>query len=161
MIFLSCMISGNSARETPNHVSSVYGLAAQCSIVESFAHPTHPRCLRLGMSQRPAWQMSKQELLAEATRLGLAPHPDWTAVELRSAIVEMTQDLRTSTVPKGLSSMRLQELKDEADKIGLVYGEKVTRGTLMRNIRDYHATPDNTVMTIGKHRGNTYSQIPG
>ncbi|CAE7840260.1 EIF4E2, partial [Symbiodinium sp. KB8] len=161
VIFLSCMISGNSAREIANHVSSVYGSAVQCSIVESFAHPTHLLCLRPGMSRRPAWQMTKQELLAEATRLGLAPHPDWTAVELRSAIVEMTQDLRTSSVPKGLSSMKLQELKDEADKIGLVYGEKVTRGMLMRNIRDYHATPDNTVMTIGKHRGNTYSQIPG
>ena len=112
------------------------------------------------MSQRAAWQMTKTELLAEANRLGLAPHPDWTAVELRSAITEMIGDQKGGTLPKGLSSMKLQELKEEAEKIGLEYGEKVTRGALIRNIRDYHGTPSNTVMTIGKHRGNTYAQIP-
>ncbi|CAE7777314.1 RE2, partial [Symbiodinium necroappetens] len=95
-----------------------------------------------------------------AQRLGLAPHPNWTAVELRSAITEVTAETKTTSLPKGLSSMRLQELKDEAMKVGLPIPEKATRGTLMRNIRDYHATPSTTVMTIGKHKGNTYEQVP-
>ncbi|OLQ05449.1 Copia protein [Symbiodinium microadriaticum] len=112
------------------------------------------------MSQRPAWQMTRAELLSEARRLGLAPHPNWTAVELRSAITEVTAETKTASLPKGLSSMRLQELKDEAMKVGLPVPEKATRGTLMRNIRDYHATPGNTLMTIGKHKGNTYEQVP-
>ncbi|CAE7600926.1 GIP, partial [Symbiodinium microadriaticum] len=45
-------------------------------------------------------------------------------------------------------------------KVGLPVPEKATRGALMRNIRDYHATPGNTLMTIGKHKGNTYEQVP-
>ena len=160
VIFPLYMTCGSSVRGMQNLANSACGLAEQCSIVESFVHQ-NPFChAPLGMSQRAAWQMTKTELLAEANRLGLAPHPDWTAVELRSAITEMIGDQKGGTLPKGLSSMKLQELKEEAEKIGLEYGEKVTRGALIRNIRDYHDTPSNTVMTIGKHRGNTYAQIP-
>ena len=72
-------------------------------------------------------QMTRAELLSEAQRLGLAPHPNWTAVELRSAITEVTAETKTTSLPKGLSSMRLQELKDEAMKVGLPIPEKATR----------------------------------
>ncbi|CAE7544813.1 Faim2, partial [Symbiodinium necroappetens] len=103
----------------------------------------------------------KKELLSEATAMGLSPLPEWTNVELRSAITEMKDEKKkASGLPKGLSSMRLAELKEEAEKLGLPYAANATRGVLMRNIRDYYATPADTVMTIGRHKGNTYAQIP-
>ena len=68
-------------------------------------------------------------------------------------------DKRTA-LPKGLSHMKLQELCEEADKIGVPYNTKTRKGVLLRQIRDYHDTPSETVMTIGRHRGNTYSQVP-
>ncbi|CAE7890611.1 GIP [Symbiodinium microadriaticum] len=105
--------------------------------------------------------MTKTELLSEANRLGLAPSARWTVEELKSAIMEAKKDLNEdTTVPKGMSGMKLAELKAEADRIGVMYASGVTRGTLMRHIRDYHETPDNTVMNIGRYRGSAYFQVP-
>ena len=56
--------------------------------------------------------------------------------------------------------MKLDELKHEADKIGVEYDGKTTKGVLMRKIRDYHDTPSDTVMGIGRHKGNAFYQIP-
>ncbi|CAE7610734.1 RE2 [Symbiodinium sp. CCMP2592] len=101
------------------------------------------------------------ELLAEATRLSLNPMTTWTVEELRSAITESKAiDKAEKGVPKGLSGMKLADLKMEADRIGVIYDSKVTRGTLMRHIRDYHETPDNTIMQIGRYKGNAFFQIP-
>ncbi|CAE7565416.1 RE1 [Symbiodinium sp. CCMP2592] len=81
--------------------------------------------------------------------------------ELRSAITESKAiDKEEKGVPKGMSGMKLADLKMEADRIGVAYDSKVTRGTLMRHIRDYHETPDNTIMTIGRYKGSAYFQIP-
>ncbi|CAE7643318.1 EIF4E2 [Symbiodinium sp. CCMP2456] len=121
-----------------SHVISVCGSAEQCSIVEHFAIPAFFLRPRRVMAQRPTWQLSRKELLSEATAMGLSPLPEWTNVELRSAITEMK----------------------EAKKLGLPYAANATRGVLMQNIRDYYATPPDTVMTIGRHKGNTYAQIP-
>ncbi|CAE7388702.1 RE2, partial [Symbiodinium sp. KB8] len=97
----------------------------------------------------------------QANRLGLAPSARWTVEELKSAIMEAKKDLNEdTTVPKGMSGMKLAELKAEADRIGVMYASGVTRGTLMRHIRDYHETPDNTVMNIGRYRGSAYFQVP-
>ncbi|CAE7255000.1 RE2 [Symbiodinium sp. CCMP2592] len=82
-------------------------------------------------------------------------------MELRSAITESKAiDKADKGVPKGLSGMKLADLKMEADRIGVIYDSKVTRGTLMRHIRDYHETPDNTIMQIGRYKGNAFFQIP-
>ena len=158
--FLLPVTCGKTCYTPGSHVNNACGLAGQCSIVESSLRPNLPCCVTLGMTQRAPWQMTKTELLAEANRLGLAPLPGWTAGELRSAITEVTAEANKGNLPNGLSSMRLQDLKEEAMKIGLPVGEKATRGSLMRSIRNFHATPNDTVMTVGKHKGNTYEQIP-
>ncbi|OLP87351.1 hypothetical protein AK812_SmicGene31431 [Symbiodinium microadriaticum] len=156
--YLLQLTSGRAT--TRRTVISVCGSAAQCSIVDRL--PQFDNFLSpLGMSSRAPWQMTKTELLSEANRLGLAPSARWTVEELKSAIVEAKKDLNEdSTVPKGMSGMKLAELKAEADRIGVMYASGVTRGTLMRHIRDYHETPDNTVMNIGRYRGSAYFQVP-
>ncbi|CAE7843624.1 unnamed protein product [Symbiodinium sp. KB8] len=156
--YLLQLTSGRAT--TRRTVISVFGSAAQCSIVDRL--PQFDNFLSpLGMSSRAPWQMTKTELLSEANRLGLAPSARWTVEELKSAIVEAKKDLNEdSTVPKGMSGMKLAELKAEADRIGVMYASGVTRGTLMRHIRDYHETPDNTVMNIGRYRGSAYFQVP-
>ncbi|CAE7241874.1 GIP [Symbiodinium sp. KB8] len=96
-----------------------------------------------------------------ANRLGLNPSTRWTVEELRSAITEHKNLYKEeNNLPKGLAGMRLDQLRTEAERIGLSYGSKTTRGTLIRHIRDYHETPDDTVMQIGRYKGNTFAQIP-
>ncbi|OLP87512.1 Copia protein [Symbiodinium microadriaticum] len=117
-----------------------------------------------GMSQAaPAtsvWKMTKVELLSECNRRGLAVNAKWTCPELRTVLNADSEHNRgTSTVPKGLSSMNLAELKAEADRLGIHTVAKETRGSLMLKVRDAMA-PDSTVMTIGRFRGSSYVDIP-
>lgn len=117
-----------------------------------------------GMSQAaPAtsvWKMTKVELLAECTQRGLAVNPKWTCPELRTVLTADSEyNNRTAAVPKGLSSMNLGELKAEAERLGIPMVAKETRGSLMLKVRDAVA-PDSTVMTIGRFKGSTYSDIP-
>ncbi|CAE7236343.1 Faim2, partial [Symbiodinium sp. KB8] len=156
--FTTC---GRKFATLQSRVINVCGSAVQCSIVENFAIPAPLSRLRRVMAQRPTWQLTRTELLAEATAMGLSPLPEWTNVELRSAITEAKDEKKKGAgLPKGLLSMRLDELKAEAKKVGLPFAEKATRSVLMRNIRDFYATPQDTVMTIGKHKGNMFAQIP-
>jgi hypothetical protein len=56
--------------------------------------------------------------------------------------------------------MKLEELRQEARKIGLEVGAKDTKGSLMRRIRDFHNTPDETLMTVGRFKGVPFSDVP-
>jgi HAMP domain-containing protein len=105
--------------------------------------------------------MSKTELLAEMTRRGIPASRDWSVVELKSILAE--DDKKNSTqdaLPKGLTGMKLEELVQEAKKVGLAVGSKETRGSLMRRLRDHHRTPDETLMTVGRFKGIPYYEVP-
>ncbi|CAE7356680.1 GIP [Symbiodinium sp. CCMP2592] len=106
------------------------------------------------------WKMTKVQLLAEANRRGLAVNSKWTCPELRTVLTNDSDYHRgPSEVPKGLSSMTIAELRQEADNLKIPLGAKETKGSLMLKIRDTTA-PDSTVMTIGRFRGSSYMDIP-
>ncbi|CAE7456103.1 RE1 [Symbiodinium sp. CCMP2592] len=110
----------------------------------------------------PVWKMNKSQLMEECRRRGLAIGEKWTCPELRTVILadkEFETKNKGQAVPKGLSSMSLQELKDEAMKMELEVRTNDTKGSLMLRIRDAGA-PSDTVMTIGRFRGTTFAQIP-
>ncbi|CAE7658216.1 RE1 [Symbiodinium sp. CCMP2456] len=131
-----------------------YGSAAAFSTEQHNAHATR----NLVMSTRPApWKMNKVELQQECARLGIAFHPRWTVPELRHLLSEHNEI--TPMFPKRLTSMSLPELRAEAEAIGIGYGPKETKGSLMLRIRDAVA-PDQTIMTVGRHRGVPYVEIP-
>ena len=71
----------------------------------------------------PVWKMTKAQLTDECRRRGLPFNDSWTCPELRSIILadrEYETKTKGAAVPKGLSSMNLAELKEEARKMELV-----------------------------------------
>ncbi|CAE7353514.1 RE1 [Symbiodinium sp. KB8] len=130
------------------------GLAAAFSIELFVALATR----YLVMSTRPApWKMSKVELQQECMRLGIPFHAKWTVPELRHLLSEHYET--EPTFPKRLTSMSLQELRAEAERVGIGFGPKETRGSIMLRIRDSVA-PDQTIMTVGRHKGVPFAEIP-
>ncbi|OLP97775.1 Copia protein [Symbiodinium microadriaticum] len=149
-----------AARES-TAVTRLCGLAAASSIESDLALFYFPR---RGMSNStPAWKMNKTELLAECSRRSLAVSSKWTLTELRHVLAGDTKHYLyrgpKTEVPKSISKMTRDELVEEAIGLGIEVGHKETRGSIMLKIRDFSA-PDDTVMTIGRFRGETYMNIP-
>eukprot|EP00439_Symbiodinium_sp_Y106_P040342 s2167_g4.t4 len=131
-----------------------FGLAAAFSI-ELYDIPVTPHH---GMSSRTApWKMNKVELQQECTRLGIPFHPKWTVPELRHLLTENKET--APMFPKRLTSMSLAELRSEAEHVGIGYGPKETKGSIMLRIRDA-LSPDQTLMTVGRHTGVPYIDVP-
>ena len=85
----------------------------------------------------------------------------WSVVELKSILAEdNARTAKSQAIPRGLTGVKLEELRKEAQKVGLEIGAKDTKGSLMRRIRDFHATPDETLMTVGRFKGVPFSDIP-
>ncbi|CAE7227655.1 RE2, partial [Symbiodinium sp. CCMP2592] len=101
------------------------------------------------------------QLIDECKRRQLAFNEAWTCPELRTILIsdrEYETKRKGVAVPKGLSSMNLDELKAEAHKMELTVKSGDTKGSLM--LRRDEAAPADTVMTIGRFRGTTFAQIP-
>ncbi|CAE7582602.1 RE1 [Symbiodinium sp. CCMP2592] len=132
------------------------GSAAVCSIELNLLP------LRVPSIMLPVWKMTKAQLIDECKRRQLAFNEAWTCPELRTILIadrEYETKRKGVAVPKGLSSMNLDELKAEAHKMELTVKSGDTNGSLMLRIRDA-AAPADTVMTIGRFRGTTFAQIP-
>ena len=111
----------------------------------------------------PLSKMTKHQLLEESTRLGMTVHPKWTVPELRAVIREHKEligedDLKDRM--RKINSLNLPELQCKADELGVTYPSKVTKGMLLKLIREHTDTPANTLMTIGRWRGCEYREIP-
>ena len=108
-------------------------------------------------------KMTKNELLQEALRLGLLVHQSWKTEEIKAVIVEHRMEHMESDpayLMKSISKMSLSEMKAKADSLGVQYNDKVTKGNLMRAIRQSANTPGNELMKIGKFRGYEFQEIP-
>ncbi|CAE7925557.1 GIP [Symbiodinium necroappetens] len=137
-----------------------------CGSAEAFLTELKlPTALSLhpGMNVAPptaVWKMTKAQLLQECMRRGLAVNAKWTCPELRTVLTaDREYEDNQKKSPKGLSSMNLAELRNEAGRIGMETGPKETRGSLMLRIRDA-TCPDDTVMVVGRFKGNTFADIP-
>ena len=142
-------------------------MAIQCcgsAAASSTDKLSRPLALCRGMNRAsspvPVWRMTKTQLLAEATSRGLAVNPRWTCPELRTVLTaDAEYHKEPKIIPKGLSSMTLAELRNEAEKLKIPLGVKETRGSVMLKVRDA-VTPDSTVMAIGRFRGTCFIDIP-
>eukprot|EP00439_Symbiodinium_sp_Y106_P021298 s4955_g2.t1 len=65
-----------------------------------------------------------------------------------------------ATVMNSVTNLTLAELKSKADELGVLYPAKVTKGNLLRLIRDSTATPGTELMKIGKYKGYEFQEIP-
>ncbi|CAE7448119.1 GIP, partial [Symbiodinium microadriaticum] len=103
------------------------------------------------------------QLLAECTRLGLVVHRTWTVEELKAVIQEHRME-NVAHHPghqmKSVTSLNMPELKAKATEMGIDYPTNVTKGNLLRLIRDSLATPGSELMKIGKYKGFEFQEIP-
>ncbi|CAE7361897.1 RE2 [Symbiodinium sp. CCMP2592] len=142
------------------------GLAELLSRKCDLARRPFPRRLRSEMacSKPPAIsKMTKAELLSECNRVGLVVHRNWTCEEIKATIMEHRMNdpnQQQATVMKSITSLTLPELKEKADQLGVLYPSQVTKGNLMRLIRDHTKTPGTELMKIGKFKGYEYQEVP-
>ncbi|CAE7304830.1 GIP, partial [Symbiodinium sp. KB8] len=103
---------------------------------------------------------SEQE---ECVRLGLTVHRTWSPEEIKSVIMEHREARKDSDATekmKRISQLTLEELKEKAKELSVEYPARITKGNLLRLVRDSLNTPDNELMKIGKHRGLEFREIP-
>ncbi|CAE7251257.1 RE2, partial [Symbiodinium sp. CCMP2456] len=108
-------------------------------------------------------KMSKTELLSEANRLGLVVHRSWTVEEIKATIMEHRMNdpaYQQAATMKSITNLTLAELKAKADTLGVVYPTKITKGNLLRLIRDFVSTPGTELMKIGRYKGFEFQEIP-
>ncbi|OLP92925.1 Copia protein [Symbiodinium microadriaticum] len=107
--------------------------------------------------------MSKTQLLEECNRVGLVVHRTWTVEELKAVIQEHRME-NAATQPshqmKSVTSLNMPELKMKASEMGVEFPPGITKGNLLRLIRDSLATPATELMKIGKYKGYEFQEIP-
>ena len=104
----------------------------------------------------PISRMTKPQLLSECVRLGLTVHRTWSPEEIKAVIMEHREAMKQTDATermKRLSHLTLDELKAKARGLQVEFPERVTKGNLLRLVRDNLNTPDNELIKIGKYRG--------
>ena len=108
------------------------------------------------------WKMNKMELEAEAFRLGAVVHRSWTTAELR-AVIQQHRDLYEpdeEKLPKGMSTMKLEELIAIAESLGADVPQRPTRGIVQHLIRQHALGMGHHVVGFGRHRGKLFREVP-
>ncbi|CAE7247031.1 GIP, partial [Symbiodinium sp. CCMP2456] len=111
----------------------------------------------------PISKMTKPQLLSECVRLGLTVHRSWSPEEIKAVIMEDRENRKQSDATekmKRLSQLTLDELKQKAMELNVEFPSRVTKGNLLRLVRDSLNTPDNKLMKIGKYRGMEFREVP-
>ncbi|CAE7227793.1 RE1 [Symbiodinium sp. CCMP2456] len=114
--------------------------------------------------KKTLWELTKEELIAEAQARGLQFHPKWTLGEIRQVIQEdreaKTGSTSTGAPPPALSKMTLAQLKDAVQEAGLAAPERPNKASLMRVLRDNGGLGAQTILSFGRFRGYMYQETP-
>ncbi|CAE7854002.1 unnamed protein product, partial [Symbiodinium necroappetens] len=152
-LFLRCGLEGQSLLEPLVHLRAHHlFLPLPLLLLTMATQSTKPKGI---------WEMTKVELLERARSLGCLVHPTWTVGEIRQVVSEKQRQLTgEDSVPKGLSSMTLAQLKTTCAELQVAMPSNPTKGQLLRLIRDHTQAPGNTVVPFGRHRGRLFSEVP-
>ena len=108
-------------------------------------------------------RLTKTQLIEKLRSLGQEPENGWTSVEIRSRIGELTQRDRSLPLGVNTNSTRM-ELRKKCEELGVNVTDQMTRGQLMRKLRetqeDLTRPTDDDVITFGKHNGLMYREVP-
>ncbi|CAE7326464.1 GIP [Symbiodinium sp. CCMP2456] len=118
-----------------------------------------PECAK----ELPISKMTKPQLIQECLRLGLTVHRTWSPEEIKAVIVEHREKYKQGDATermKRMSHLSMPELKMKAQELGVEFPANVTKGNLLRLVRDTLNTPDNELMKIGKYRGMEFREVP-
>ncbi|CAE7477908.1 unnamed protein product, partial [Symbiodinium microadriaticum] len=108
-------------------------------------------------------KMNKVQLLSEASRLGLVVHRNWSVEEIKAVIQEHRMNDAANTPAhqmRSVTNLTLPELKVKATELGVMFPSNITKGNLLRLVRDHVGTPANELMKIGKYKGWEFQEIP-
>ncbi|CAE7480578.1 GIP [Symbiodinium sp. CCMP2592] len=111
--------------------------------------------------QKTLWELTKDELIAEAQARHLQYHPKWTAAEIRQVIQEDRERVSGPTAvgpPPALSKMTLEQLKTAVTEAGLSYPERTNKASLMRILRDNGGMGAQTILSFGRFKGCMYQE---
>ncbi|CAE7859512.1 unnamed protein product [Symbiodinium necroappetens] len=118
----------------------------------------------MATSEPPAniWRMNKTQLLSEAVRLNLTVHTSWSVGEIRQIISDHRRTSeQESSVPKGLASMTLEQLKTQASELQIPIPPRATKGQLQLLIRDASTREKaEAIVTFGRHKNKLYKEVP-
>ena len=108
--------------------------------------------------------MKKEQLLQELGERGVVVHRSWTVPELRQILIEQ-RDLEKPQVNnekmKGLTSLKLQELVELAEKNGLTIPTKPTNRGAIRTVQGVHVSGSTRRLSSLGHPGDeVQSQLP-
>ena len=112
------------------------------------------------------WELTKDELLAEAQARGLWVNPKWTVPEIREMIKDdmdheaSATSTTTGALPPGASSMSLAQLMTMAEDLNVKVPAGSTKGAILRLIRDSAGGGHQLVMTFGRYKGYLYTETP-
>ena len=102
-------------------------------------------------------------ILQECLRLGLTVHRSLGSEEIKAVIMEFREKAKDQDATgrmKRISRLTMPELKLKAQELGVEFPAGITKGNLLRLVRDSLNTPDNELMKIGKHRGMEFREVP-
>ncbi|CAE7806230.1 GIP, partial [Symbiodinium sp. KB8] len=108
------------------------------------------------------WKMNKTQLMSEAVRLNLTVHSSWSVGEIRQILSDhrRTSD-QESSVPRGLASMTLEQLKTQASALQIPIPPRATKGQLQLLIRDATTREKaEAIVTFGRHKNKLYKEVP-
>ena len=112
--------------------------------------------LRTSLMQSP-WDMKKAELVEELRRRKATFHESWTVPELRPLLMEYRPTKEKNEPTHKLSH---QALREKCISEGMSLLDRVTRGTMLRTLRDSSAAGPTTLVTFGRNEGYTFSEVP-
>ncbi|CAE7293046.1 RE1 [Symbiodinium sp. CCMP2592] len=112
--------------------------------------------------QKTLWELTKDELIAEAQARRLQYHPKWTAAEIRQVIQEdrekATGPSAVGCPPPALSKMTLEQLKTAVTEAGLSFPDRPNKASLMRVLRDNGGMGAQTILSFGRYKGCMYQE---
>ena len=150
-----------------NHVFRCCGLAGARLLRLDLAPHVYflPRLQDMSSECKPPAisAMTKTQLISECNRLGLVVHRTWTVEELKAVIQEHRMQAASKQPGhqmKAVTSLNMPELKMKATEMGVEFPDNITKGNLLRLIRDSLKTPATELMKIGKYKGFEFQEIP-
>ncbi|CAL1132729.1 unnamed protein product [Cladocopium goreaui] len=147
-----------------DHELNFFGLAA--AVFNGKLKPPHAPCLlRHPMSTRATtpslWKMKREELVTALEKLGISVRAEWTVPELRATLIEHQETQGTPNPKvKGLTRLTVDELKDKCAAEGIAMPDsKLTRGLLMKLLRENAPPTGDEVVCFGMYKGYLYKEV--
>jgi len=143
-----------------DHVQNFFGLAAAVFLENLVNLKWQAQALWMSSVPTSPWKMNKAELVEKLESMGVPLRPDWTVPELRTTLMEELEirGLNKSRL-QGLTHLCLDDLKKKCSAEGIPLPEKVTRGVMIKLLRESVPPSAEEVVCFGSYKGFMYKEV--